>query len=179
MNPPSEPETFPAEFASRLAASQSALYGFIVSLIGGLDQANDILQETNLKLCRKAAQYDPAQPFLRWACAFARNEVLSWRTRQARSRLVFDDALLERIADCFESIEDTAGQQLAALEQCVEKLPARQRELVTARYARGEMLQDIAARLGMQENAAAALFYRLRKALATCMELSLGKEGAV
>lgn len=176
--PNTDPEALPAEFVAQLMANQGALYGFIVSLIGGLDQANDVLQETNLKLCRKAAAYDSAQPFLRWAYAFARNEVLSWRTRQARSRLVFDDELVNQIAVLFEAVEDTTERQFAALEKCVEKLPERQRELVTARYGRGEALQDIAVRFKMPENSAAALFYRLRKALASCVEMSLGREGA-
>jgi len=168
----------PPDFVARLTANQGALYAFIASLIGGLDQANDVLQETNLKLCRKAFEYDPAQPFLRWAYAFARNEVLSWRTRQARSRLVFDADLVAKIADLFENVEESAEKHLAALEKCVEKLPARQRELVAARYGRGEALQDIATRLQMPQNAAAALFYRLRKALADCVEISLGKEAS-
>jgi DNA-directed RNA polymerase specialized sigma24 family protein len=114
--PDSESNSLPADFVTPLMVNQGALYAYVVSLMGGLDQANDVLQETNPE------------------------------------------------------------RQLAALEGCVEKLPERQRELVSARYGRAEALQDIAARLGMPENAAAALFYRLRKALAACVELSLGKE---
>ncbi len=174
--PETEPDSLPADFVARLTASQGALYSFIVSLMGGLEQANDVLQETNLKLCRKAAQYDAEQPFLRWAYVFARNEVMSWRTRQARSRLVFDDELVTKIAAIFESVEGGAERELSALEKCVEKLPERQRALVASRYGRGEALQEIAARLDMPENAVAALFYRLRKALAKCVELSLGGE---
>lgn len=173
-----EPDALPADFVARLVAHQGALYSYIASLMGGLDHANDVLQETNLKLCRKASVYEASQPFLRWAYVFARNEVMSWRTRQARSRLVFDDELLTSIAEVFESLEEGADRQFSALEHCVERLPERQRELVTARYGRGEALQDIAARLQMEENAAAALFYRLRKALAACVELSLGGEAA-
>lgn len=168
----------PAEFVARLTANQGALYNFIASLMGELEQANDVLQETNLKLCRKAAQYDAQQPFLRWAYVFARNEVMSWRTRQARSRVVFDEALVGKIAALFESVESEAERELAVLERCVAKLPPRQRELIASRYDRGETVQDIATRLGLPENATAALFYRLRKALAACVELSLGKEGA-
>jgi RNA polymerase sigma-70 factor, ECF subfamily len=174
-----EPGGLPAEFVTRLTASQGALYAYIVSLMGGLDQANDVLQETNLKLCRKAALYDAGQPFLRWAYVFARNEVLSWRTRQARSRLVFQEELMVKIADLFESVEENAERELTALERCVEKLPPRQRDLVAARYGRGEPVQEIAARLQMAENAASAVFYRLRKALAACVELTLGKEASL
>jgi RNA polymerase sigma-70 factor (ECF subfamily) len=168
-----EPDALPADFVTRLVAHQGALYSYIASLMGGLEHTNDLLQETNLKLCRKAAAYDAGQPFLRWAYAFARNEVMAWRTRQARSRLVFDDALLASIAEVFERVDEKADRQLGALENCVEHLPERQRDLVKARYGRGEALQDIASRMQMEENVMAAFFYRLRKALAACVELSL------
>ena len=38
------------EFVQLLTGAQSALYAFIVSLLGGVNDANDVLQETNLKL---------------------------------------------------------------------------------------------------------------------------------
>ncbi len=175
--PDAEPG-LPEDFVTRLMASQGVLHGYIVSLTGGLDHANDLLQETNLKLCKKASLYDLSQPFLPWAYAFVRHEVMAWRTRQARSRLWFDDELVAKIAGVFEAVEDESERELLALESCVEQLPERQRQLVEARYGRNEPLRDIAARAGMPENAMAALFYRLRKALAVCVELSLGKEAS-
>lgn len=174
----SESNAYPIEFSARLIASQGALYGFIASLIGRMDSVNDVLQETNLKLCRKAWEYDPALPFLSWAFAFAKNEVMSWRTRHARSHLIFDDELVEKISACFETTEETTELELKALEKCVEKLPPKQRELVSARYGAGEQLQDIAARMQMSETAAASVFYRLRKALGNCLSASLGREVA-
>jgi RNA polymerase sigma-70 factor (ECF subfamily) len=56
------------------------------------------------------------------------------------------------------------------LENCIGQLKARQRELIAARYGRGEAVQDIARRLSRPENAMAALFYRLRKLLADCVQ---------
>lgn len=172
----SPPTALPAEFVQRLTLSQSALYAFIVSLMGGVEEANDILQETNLKLCRKAAEYDPQQPFLRWAYVFARYEVMAWRKRQQRSRLVLDDELVAAVAAEFDGTAGNAERRLNALEKCIEKLPPRQRELVAARYGRGEAVQDIAARHAQSQNALAALFYRVRAALAACVELALGRE---
>lgn len=172
----SEQLSLPPEFLARLMASQSALYSYIMTLIGGHDEANDILQETNLKLCRKAAVYDPAQPFMRWAYAFARNEVLVWRTRHARSRLVFDEELLGKIAAVHDAAAESAERKLHVLEGCIEKLLEHQRDFVAARYGRGETVRDIAHRAGMPENALAALFYRVRKALANCVESALRRE---
>ena len=166
------------EFVQRLTAGQSALYAFIVSLMGGVDQANDVLQETNLKLCQRAGEYDAAQPFLRWAYAFARFEVMAWRKRQTRSRLVLDDELVALVAADLEDQAPQAEHQLAVLEACVEKLPSHQRELVAARYHKCLPVQEIAAQSGRPENAVAALLYRVRKALAQCVENSLPKEDA-
>ena len=167
------------EFVQQLTAAQSALYAFIVSLLGGVNDANDVLQETNMKLCRKCAEYDPHQPFLRWAYAFARFEVMACRKRKQRSRLVLDDELLATVAAELEETAEDADRRLKVLENCMERLNPRQRELVSARYGRGEAVQDIAARLSRPENAMAALFYRLRKLLADCAQSVLGKELSV
>jgi RNA polymerase sigma-70 factor (ECF subfamily) len=174
--PDDTPIALTPEFVQRLTAGQSALYAFVVSLMGGVDQANDVLQETNLKLCKRAGEYDAAQPFLRWAYAFARFEVMAWRKRQTRSRLVLDDELVALVAADFDETTQRAEHQLAALETCVEKLPLNQRELVTARYRNGLQVREIAAQTGRPENTVAALLYRVRKALAACVENALPKE---
>lgn len=174
--PDDEQPGFTPDFVQRLTAAQSALYAFIAGLLGGVEHANDVLQETNLKLCRRARDYDDSQPFLRWAYAFARFEVMAWRKRQTRSRLVLDDDLVACVAQDFEDDVDVAERQLVALEHCSEKLPAIQRELVTARYRDGEPVQVIALRLARPENVVSALLYRIRKALADCMESSLTRE---
>jgi RNA polymerase sigma-70 factor, ECF subfamily len=167
------------EFVQQLTASQSALYAFIASLLGGVNDANDVLQETNMKLCRRCAEYDADQPFLRWAYAFARFEVLAWRKSKQRSRLVLDDELPATVAAELEESAEEADHRLKLLENCIERLNPRQRELIAARYGRGESGQDIAVQLSRPENAMAALFYRLRKLLADCVQSLLGKEARV
>ena len=172
------PETSgpPPEFVQRLTASQSAMYAFIVSLLGGANDADDVLQETNMKLCRRWSQYDREQPFLRWAYAFARFEVMAYRKSKQRSRLVLDNTLVATIAGELEESAENADSRLKLLEVCLKRLNARQRELIFARYGRGEAVRDIAARLSRPENAMAALFYRLRKILADCVQSLIGRE---
>ena len=164
------------EFVQHLTACQSALYAFIVTLLGGVNDANYVLQETNLKLYRKCAEYNPDQPFLRWAYAFARFEVMAWRKQKQRSRLVLDDELLAMVAAEFEESAADADRRVGALEKCLDRLSPHQRELIAARYGRGELVQDIAARLSRPENAMAALFYRLRKVLADCVQMVVAQE---
>jgi RNA polymerase sigma-70 factor (ECF subfamily) len=158
------------EFAQRLMGCQSALYAFVATLLGRLEGAQDVLQNTNVALCRRSVEYDPARPFLAWAYGFARFEVLAWRKRQERDRLVLDDALLDQVADELQADPGLADLQLAALEGCVDRLPRPHRELIAARYHRGEAVQSIAARLNRPQNAIAANLYRIRKALIDCVQ---------
>lgn len=164
-----------SQFVERLTAAQSALYGSIHTLLAGAADAADVLQETNRVLWRKAAAYDPARPFLPWALTVARFEVLAHRKRQARDRLVFDDALLDQIAAEYER-QSAHGGALQALERCLQKLPAAQRELVDRRYLHGESVNAIAGRQGRAANAVSALLYRIRSLLADCVDHTLAKD---
>jgi RNA polymerase sigma-70 factor (ECF subfamily) len=164
------------EFAQRLASAQSSIYAFIVSLMGGRDDAADVLQETNLKLCREFHRYDESKPFINWALTLARFEVMAWRTRQSRSRLVLDDDVLERVASVLEAQPMEPERELAALESCLQKLPERQRAMVEERYQGGETVRAMAGRMGQPENALAAMLYRIRRALQECVTAKLAKE---
>lgn len=168
---------FVGRFVERLTAAQSALCGCIHAMMAGDPDVPDVLQETNRVLWRKAATYDPARPFLPWALAVARFEVLAHRKRQARDRLVFDDALVGAIADEFER-QSPEGGELRALERCLQKLPQAQRTLVESRYVEGDSVNVIAARQGRAANAVSAQLYRVRRLLAECLDRTRAAEGA-
>lgn len=161
-------------FRRELTRVQSDLFTYLCALTGRADAARDVLQDTNLALCRQADRYDPLLPFLPWARTIAYYQVLSWRKRQLRERLVFDDELLEDVADALRVEPSVSHAQLDALEGCVKKLPERMRELLEARYVRGCTLETLAASRGRASNAVAASLYRIRQLLSDCMEKALG-----
>jgi len=59
------------EIADRLVAAQAGLYSYILTLLPWSDQANDVLQETNLVLWREAAEFSRESNFQAWACRVA------------------------------------------------------------------------------------------------------------
>ena len=160
-------------FVERLTGAQSALYGCIRSLMGGSPEAADVLQEANRALWQKAAEYDPSRPFLPWAYRVAQFQVLAHRKRQSRDRLVFDEELIGQLTDDLIGQAASGDRELRALAQCLEKLPGAQRELIAAKYERGEALDVVAARLEKPVNAVSAMLYRIRRALAECIERAL------
>lgn len=142
--------------------------------MAGQEGSADVLQETNLKIIRELHRYDSSRPFLPWVMTLARFEVMAWRTRQSRSRLVLDNDVVELVAEEIAEVQD--DRELSALESCLALLPARQREMIAARYEQGETVRAIAKRLGQPENALAALLYRVRKALHDCITSKLNRE---
>lgn len=157
-------------FAWELTRAQDDLYIYITALTGRAEEARDILQETNLTLCREAEKYDPRRSFMAWARAVAYYQILTWRKKQSRERLVFDDAMLENFAGELNQGPDVPHVWLDALEVCLAKLPARMRALFEARYADGMNVKRLAAEVGRAPNAVAVTLFRIRQTLCACVE---------
>ena len=169
-------------FDNLLEAHQPRLYGYILSLTGQSATAKDVLQETNLVLWRKAETFRPGTNFTAWAIRVAHFQVLSQRQRQRRdqSRLVFDDALMELMAG--ESEEEALAQdnrtqalkvRAEALQDCLLKLPPRQRDLVRRRYLDGQSVAVLSEALGEPANRISQILFRARKGLLDCLSVRL------
>ncbi|MSQ93480.1 MAG: sigma-70 family RNA polymerase sigma factor [Gemmataceae bacterium] len=179
MNDP-PPRSGPTpEYLLLLTSHQSTLYAAISALLGGIEGAHDVLQETNVVLLEKAGAYDPARPFVPWALTFARFQVLAWRKRQTRDRLVLDDELLAAVADRLIIEQTPPSRRLDAVESCLQKLIPDWRRLIDARYVDDEAVQDIAARLGCSVNVVSVTLFRIRKVLLDCVKATLSAEGGV
>jgi RNA polymerase sigma-70 factor (ECF subfamily) len=165
-----------SEFMQLLTGSQSRLYAYICSLLGVAEGARDVLQETNLALWDKAEDYDPARPFLPWAYRVAYLQVLAYRKKCARSRLVFDERLVSELAEQSLRRDADHDRRLEALGHCVEQLPGPGREILDRRYRQGESVDQIAGRLRKAPNVIAARLYRIRKLLLECVESRLALE---
>ena len=83
------------EFSQDLTSIQKSLYGYILSLLPNRSDAEDVLQETNLILCKKATEFDPKGHFQGWAFKIARYQVMSHLTKSKRSRLHFSNEIID------------------------------------------------------------------------------------
>ena len=166
-------------FKRQVTAAQSALFSFIAMMVGNTPDAWDVLQNTNLALMKKAAQYDSARPFQAWAKSIAYYEVLTFRQRQRRERLVFDDDMLDQVAANLireESDEEIQTRRHAALQRCLSKLTPAQQSLVAQRYQEGISVKRLAQERTCSETAVSTLLYRIRKALARCIQGETAQE---
>jgi RNA polymerase sigma-70 factor (ECF subfamily) len=106
------------DFVALLTGSQRRLHAYIFSLVWNPADADDILQETNIVLLKKAAEYDTTRDFLPWALAIARFQALAGLKRRQRLRFVFDDALTMLLADDAEREDPVLEARRLALATC-------------------------------------------------------------
>jgi len=164
-------------FVELLTAHQRDLYSYIDALLLGDNSVPDVLQDTNLDLWARLGEFDMQRPFLPWAYGFAYQRVLAFRKSRSRSRLIFNDEVLELISDAYVGDATPADTRVAALKRCLEKLAARDSELVRERYAEKMSVKILASRLGRSANQVSVQLYRIRHALAKCVEATLAMEG--
>jgi len=168
-----DPQT--TQFVSRITAVQNRLYAYFMAVTGDPDAADDLVQNTNVVLCRKSDQFEPGTDFAAWAMSIARYEALEHRRRTARSHVVFDERVASQIEDVAAAMTADMEEQIRALQECLRRLSQRHRSFVEQRYACGRSVVQIAEAAGMTPNAVAQLLHRARASLATCIESQLGE----
>ncbi len=97
----------PERFVKLLTENQNRIFSYVFSLICDHTRTADVVQETNLALWRKFDEFNPDRPFLPWAFAFARNQVLANMRNKGRERVLVDAELVELMS---EDVADESSQ---------------------------------------------------------------------
>lgn len=162
------------EFVRLLGQNQRRVYHYVLCLVPNRNEAEEIVQETNLVLWREFGQFQPGTNFAAWACRVAFNRVLAWRKKKQRDRLEFSDEFVEAVAAEADAAADRLEERAEALAGCVARLPAGQRDLLRWRYDENEGVEAIAGRTGRTVEAVYRALSRIRQALHECVSRTLG-----
>jgi RNA polymerase sigma-70 factor (ECF subfamily) len=157
------------EFLHLITEFQGRLFGFMLSMLGDVDQANEVLQETNLVLWRKSDEFQPGSDFKAWSFRVAHFQVMAFRQRQIRDRLVFGDEVIEQVSRDAAKQDEAYEQRIKLLETCVASLSERNRDVLCRFYDQGESLETIAESLKRSANAIGQMLFRIRKSLIQCV----------
>ena len=162
------------EFVVLITRHQAAIYAYILTIHPDRVAAQDILQETNLVLCRKVADFEPGTSFKAWAFRVGYWQTMAHLKRVKRAGLVaLDPEVLELVAlEAEEELGDFEDRHLA-LRSCLQKLPAGDASILLAHYQRGESLAEISGRLGRTREALKQVLLRIRRSLRACIERQL------
>ena len=149
---------------------RTRIYDYIYMMVKDRELADDILQETLIKVVRviDSGRYKDSGKFLSWVMRIAHNQVIDHFRAEKQNRSVneatagYDILASQRLTE--GSIEDRlVGEQIEAdLRRLVEELPEEQREVVRLRYWDGLSFKEIAEHTQVSINTALG---RMRYAL--------------
>lgn len=142
---------------------------------GDRDAAEDLAQETLVEAWRnhhKLRDLDKSKP---WLAAIARNICQRWGRARGREAARLADTTtpqsealdqLDLLPDEIDLERDLErGELIALLDRALALLPNDTRDILVAHYVEGLPQSEIAARLGLTENAIAVRLHRGRRAL--------------
>jgi len=166
------------EFEGAVREHQAGLRAFVRAL--GVDEAwvDDVAQQVFIIAYRRLRDFEAGTDFGKWLRSIARNLAANERRKDARrSRLLpfaVADVLLHHDGED-ELFRGDLDQMLQSMQECVEQLPLRSRELLRRRYAEGENASSLANELGMNADTVRQTLLRIRVLVKACIDKKGGR----
>src|SRR3954447_15791649 len=108
---------------------QRRIFSYIYALVPDRYDAEDLLQETCVVICEKFNDFEEGTDFVAWACQIAYWRVRYARQKFARSKVIFDQDIVDAIAQTAGTMAVELDDRHVALATCLQRLPARDRDL--------------------------------------------------
>lgn len=145
-----------------LSRTQSKLFTYIMFVVRDHDMADDIFQETFVKVITKLQQrkYTNSGKFTAWLVRIAHNVIMDWYREQRMEKIVepTEDNDLSNLGD--ELLDMNAENQfvneqvLKDVRKMMNMLPPTQREVCYMRYYQEMSFKEIAEATGVSINTA-------------------------
>jgi RNA polymerase sigma-70 factor (ECF subfamily) len=142
-----------------------------------------VIQEVWVRLAAEAEKGTRIENQPAWCRGVARNLILKhWRSQKA-AKVVADSEVMEAFlaqvelafAEADHDAEDEWQRRQKALDDCVAALPERSRRMLSLRYEARKPVEEVARATGQSFDAVKKSLYRLRQALADCVERKLSQ----
>lgn len=150
-------------FEILLQRHRQSIYEFVLRSVGTYNtaQAEDLTQETFLRVVKQAGNYEPRSKFTTWLFTLARNLCIDASRRRKHRKAQSLDApdeeghsLLDRTSDGGMPVDRQAvsTELRARLERAIDELPEDQREVFLMRESADLSFKEIAEVIGISEN---------------------------
>lgn len=164
---------------------QHRLYRYLLRMVCQPSTAEDLFQQTWLRVMERIRCYDPQRSFEGWLFAVAHNLAVDHLRRRRPESL---DELLpsgETQASLRQSVDPGALDQIISKERAshvadaVSELPLLFREVITLRFEEEMKLEEIATVLGVPMGTVKTRLHRAMKALRSIMGEKSGGGDAI
>lgn len=155
------PKTFDEGFRLLIETYQERLYRHIRRMVIQHEDANDLLQETLIKVYRNIPDFRWESNLYTWMHSIATNEVRTFLRKQKKRPRTTEP---EEIARLLAADNYFDGDQLqTALQKAILTLPEKQKLVFNMRYFECMSYQDMSAILKTSEGALKASFHHAVK----------------
>lgn len=135
---------------------------------------DDLFQETMVVAWRRLDECDLDRPFGPWLRGIASRLVMAHYRLKKKLPTFLDEGTLLLMDRQFESLHsqvgDTWDEKVAALHDCLDALPEKQRSVLNARYLEELSSQLVAERFQLSLEACKKRLQRSRALLAECLK---------
>lgn len=147
---------------------------YLRSLVRDTAAVDDLFQEVMVVAWRRLDECDLDRPFGPWLRGIASRLVLAHYRKQKRAPVPLQEDVLNAIDRQFESIHllagDTWDDKVAALHECIDALPEKQKDVIRGRYFERLSVVDVAERFELTLEACKKRIQRGRSMLAQCLK---------
>ena len=135
-------------------ATSPKLFGLALRVVNKREWAEDVLQESYIYIWRAASDYRATlSPPMAWMGLIVRSRALDFLRRRSSERMHLTQELDDYLSDTIEGDAPNplntalASEQAWALQQCMNQLDNKQREVVSLAYLRDLSHSDLAEQL--------------------------------
>ena len=139
------------------------------------EAAKEIVQQTMSKALRNIGRYRGEAALFTWLCAICRNEISDWLQRQGKYEqrivLIEDHPEIQAAVDSFQAPvsqgperEFERTESVRLIQVALDRLPQKYGDALEWKYVEGYSVKEIAARLGIGQEAAQSLLARAKRA---------------
>jgi RNA polymerase sigma-70 factor (ECF subfamily) len=166
-------------FLAQFLKAERRIFAYIMTLLPHRADAEDLLQQVSLIMWEKFDSQAPPEDFAAWGCRIAYFKIRDHRRTLRRSRVIFSDAMLDRVAQSLadRALELRLDERHEAMVRCLEKLQRRDRDLLAERFKEGATARSAAERIGLSPDAFYKSLARIRRLLDECVTRTLASEG--
>jgi len=160
-------------FLRLLSKHERRLQAYILTLVPNWTDADELIQETRIRLWEQFDEFDPSKDFGIWSRTIAYFQVLTYRKRIGRENARFSAAFMESVAEEVAMQSSELDRRHVTLKDCLEKLDQKQRWILMRYYEGTESMKQIAESLGRPFEAFRKAILRTRLAVTRCVNKSL------
>ena len=148
------------------AATSAKLFGICLRFAADRDGAEDALQETHVKVWRRADRFDPTRASaMTWLCLIARGTAIDAARVSGRT-----NRGLDVMRDHADIVTDLPAKEREALDDCLDLLDEAPRGYILAAFFDGYSYDELAQRADVPLGTMKSRIRRGLMALRRCLE---------